>query len=99
MWFAIRDHVASDPVRARFLVQVDASPYSADAHEAAMSEAEDQLIDAMGDDLGTRFVELPGLLLYDLSIGPVVRVVARGESLSTQEWDRLADACWRAVTK
>lgn len=99
MWFAIRDHLAADPVRARFLVQVDASPYSAAAHEGAVAGEESDLMRAVGADMASLFATLPGLVLYDLSIGPVVRLVARSDSLSQAEWQRLADACWRAVTK
>lgn len=98
MWFAIRDHLADDPVRAQFLVQVDASPYSASAHEAPVSDHEDQLMKAVGTDMAGLFVGLPGMVLYDVSIGPVVRLVARGEPLTKREWGRLADSCWRAVT-
>ncbi len=98
MWFAIRDHLLEDAVRARFLLQVDASPYSASAHEAAMASDENQLMNAIGAEMHDLFVDLPGLVLYDLSIGPIVRLVARDEPLSTAEWDQLASACWRAVT-
>lgn len=99
MWLAIRDHLAADPVRAQFLVQVDASPYSGAAHDAAVADDENELMEAVGADMTELFAPLPGLVLYDLSIGPVVRIVARGESLSDEEWDRLADACWSAVTR
>lgn len=99
MWFAIRDHLAGDRVRARFLVQVDASPYSRSAHQAAMNADESNLMSAVGADLERLLVDLPALALYDLSIGPIVRLVARGDELSDPEWERLADACWRAITK
>lgn len=98
MWLAIRDHLLEDPTRARFLLQVDASPYSAPAHEAAMASDENQLMSAIGADMHDLFVDLPGLLLYDLAIGPVVRLVARDEPLTSEEWSRLVQSCWRAVT-
>lgn len=98
MWFAIRDHLLEDPVRARFLLQVDASPYSESAHEAAMASDENQLMAAIGADMSELFVDLPPLALYDLSIGPVVRLVAGEEPLRAAEWDQLARSCWRAVT-
>lgn len=98
MWNAIRDHLAVDPERARFLVQVDASPYAAAAHAAASADEESELMKAVGADMAELFADLPPMVLYDLSIGPIVRLVSRGDALNEKEWERLADACWRAIT-
>ena len=43
MWRAVYEHLAADAVRARFLLQVDASPYAGAAHSEAMADPEDQL--------------------------------------------------------
>jgi AcrR family transcriptional regulator len=98
MWHAMYSHLANDPVQARFLVQVEASPYAAAAHEAAMSAG------AMADDpqmarLKSSLVPLPALTLWDLGMGPAVRVVASGSLLPKQQRDELAAACWRAVSQ
>ena len=98
MWFAIRDHMLADPVRAKFLVQVDTSPYSAPAHEAALESDDGKLMEAAGSDMAALFVALPQRVLYDLAIGPIVRLVAREESLTGAEWERLVSSCWSAVT-
>ena len=98
MWFAIRDHMLTDSVRAKFLVQVDTSPYSGPAHEAALESDDGKLMEAAGPDMAALFANLPPQVLYDLAIGPIVRLVARDESLTNAEWDRLVVSCWRAVT-
>ena len=98
MWHAIHQHLSQDPPRARFLEQVDASPYRKVAHDNAV-EADDPLLEAIGTDLSERFVDLPDTILYDLAIGPTVRLVAAGTPLSTTELGLLAQACWRAVTR
>ncbi|MDH3306209.1 MAG: TetR/AcrR family transcriptional regulator [Acidimicrobiia bacterium] len=98
LWFGVYHHLAGDPVRARFLVQVDSSPMAGLAHDAAVSDNENQLIGAIGGDLMGMFVDLPALVLYDLSLGPAVRLVASGQTLPPDSLDRLASACWRAIT-
>lgn len=100
MWFAVYDHLAADPVRARFLAQVDASPYGRQAHEDSDLAAENQLTQmAAADDLAALLVALPAATLYDLSLGPAVRLVATGQELDAGELASVAAACWRAITK
>jgi hypothetical protein len=99
MWRAVHDHLAADPVRARFLVQVDASPYAGAAHGEAVADPGDQLARAASArDMRSYLTDLPLEVLYDLGLGPAVRLAARGERLSAVQLDRLATACWRAIT-
>jgi AcrR family transcriptional regulator len=98
LWFAVHRHLAEDPVRAQFLVQVGGSPIARLAHDAAMEDEDNQLVAAMGADLIDEFVDLPVLVLYDLALGPAIRLVASGEALTDAALHRLATACWRAIT-
>ena len=99
MWFAIRNHLAANPERAQFLVQVEMSPYAEAGHEAALAQDDGNLLEAVGADMLEMFVDLPGLVLYDLAIGPLVRIIASGNDLTAKDWDRLCSASWRAVTE
>jgi len=100
LWKGIHAHLAADPVRARFLVQIDASPYATEAHAAAAGDPDDELMAAASaSDLVAVLVDLPLDVLYDLGMGPAVRLVASGIDLEDAELDRLATACWRAVTR
>lgn len=100
LWHGIHAHLAADPVRARFLVQIDASPYAAAAHAAVAGDPDDELMAAgAAPDLVALLVDLPLDVLYDLGIGPAVRLVASGLSLTGAELERAADACWRAITR
>jgi AcrR family transcriptional regulator len=97
MWRAMYDHLAADPVRARFLIQVAASPYAAEAHEAAA--ADDELINAPDmQRLVTKLLPLPPTVLWDLSMGPAIRLAAGEHGLTDYELEMVAKACWRAVS-
>jgi TetR/AcrR family transcriptional repressor of multidrug resistance operon len=99
LWFAIHDHLAADPDRARFLVQVDSSPYASRAHELSMSSAGDPLmIEATRPDMLACLTSLPVTVLYDLGIGPAVRLAANGVVLDETTLRAVADAAWRAIT-
>lgn len=100
LWKGIHAHLAADPVRARFLVQIDASPYATEAHAAAAGDPDDELMAAASaSDLIALLVDLPVDVLYDLGMGPAVRLVASGVDLADDELDHLAGACWRAITR
>ncbi len=101
LWRAIFDHCAADPFIARFLVQVDASPYAAAAHDAVMNDPQNELaLLAAAEDMQPLIADLPGEVLYDLGLAPAVRMAARQDgSVRCVDLDTMASACWRAVTK
>lgn len=97
MWRAMYDHLAADPVRARFLIQVAASPYAAEAHEAAAADDELMNVPVM-QSLVTKLLHLPPTVLWDLSMGPAIRLAAGEDKLTELELQMVAEACWRAVS-
>lgn len=99
LWDGLRQHLEEDPTRARFLLQVEASPLAAEAHRRALAVADDPLLaEVASPALAERLRPLPPEVLWDLGFGPVIRLVASGVELDGEQLDDLADACWRAVT-
>jgi TetR/AcrR family transcriptional repressor of multidrug resistance operon len=99
LWHAIYAHLDADPDRARFLIQVEASPYAAEAHAAAMARDDDELLAAASaPDMHAVLADLPSEVQYDLGIAPAVRIVARGDRPDRRTLERVAAACWRAIT-
>jgi AcrR family transcriptional regulator len=99
LWRGAHAYLTDDPDLARFLLQVDASPYAGRAHEAALSAGDDLARAASEPELLAVLVDLPPLVLYDLALGPVVRLVAAGRDLGTDDLARVVESCWRAVTR
>jgi AcrR family transcriptional regulator len=100
LWLAVHGHLAADPDRACFLVQVDSSPYARTAHEMALAVADDPLVaQAAAPDLAGLLAPLPLEIIYELGIAPAVRLVAGGVDLEDEGLRAVADACWRAVTR
>ena len=97
IWANIYDHLSAEPARARFLLQVDASPYAAVAHDRAMQRPDDELTIAMAD-VAQLLVDLPPILVFELAIGPAITSIASGETLTVDQRARLSAACWRAIT-
>lgn len=103
LWRGIHDHLAAEPERARFLVQVDVSPYAHTAHAMGMAVGDDPLIAAAAtDEMLSALAPLPLEVLYDLGLGPAVRLVASGYELTrlhpALDLDAIAEACWRAIS-
>lgn len=99
MWLALHAHLAARPEDARFLVQVEHSPYVAIAHERPAGEQDDPLMAAAGaPDLAGLLAPLPPAVLWELGLAPAVRLVAAGAELSAAELTATAQACWRAIT-
>lgn len=102
MWRQAHGHLASRPERARFLLQLEASPYALANHEAAASPDDPLLAAASAPDLVAELVDLPLVVLYELCFGPAVRLAAHqgeGIELDADGLARLEEACWRAVTR
>jgi len=100
LWLAIYRHLAAEPDRARFLVQVESSPYAQPAHAQGLATQDDTLMAAAAaPDLAERLAPLPAEVLFDLGIAPAVRLVASGRPLDDAALEAVAEACWRAVTQ
>lgn len=99
LWRAAHDHLRSHPDDAGFLVQVDASPYHEIAHDEVMARGDDPLSAAVEDGaMRELFLQLPDRVLYELALGPALRLAVRAEPLSDSQLDLVARACWAAVT-
>lgn len=98
LWFGMHEHLRADPDRARFLQQVDTSPYADEAHARSLATEEDQLLAAASaPDIAEMLAPLPLVVLYDLGFGPVVRLVASELQLDRDDLEQLCRACWRAI--
>jgi hypothetical protein len=50
-------------------------------------------------DLAAALLPLPLEVIYELSLGPAVRLAAGGAALDDDELIAVADACWRAISR
>lgn len=99
IWLAMYRHLAANRERALFLLQVDCSPYRAQAHQAAMAGQGDPLIEeATKPDLAANLLSLPLEVIYELGLAPAVRLAASGAELGDDELATIAAACWRAIS-
>lgn len=96
VWRSAYEHLSADKALPMFLLQVEASPLRAAAHDAL---PDDDPLTAAANRLSGAFVDLPSQLLYDLSLAPAVRLAASGESLRDHELATLIESCWRAVVR
>jgi len=94
IWRNCHDHLAADPATARFLLQVEASPLKKATHDAV---ADNDPLRQAAQAIAPVLVDLPLDVLYDLSLGAAVRLVASGTELDPDDLDLLIEACWRAV--
>jgi TetR/AcrR family transcriptional repressor of multidrug resistance operon len=91
--------LAEEPERARFLTQLEESPYYEEAH-SRLKQAGDPLYGVTETkEFASLLVPLPYEVIYALSFGVAVRLVAAGVRLKPEETDRLVDATWRAITR
>jgi AcrR family transcriptional regulator len=100
LWVATHRHLAANRDHALFLLQVDCSPYRERAHAAALAVHGDPLVEqATAPDIAAKLLPLPLEVLYELGLGPAVRLAATAAELDSTELAAVADACWRAVTR
>ena len=99
IWKGVHGFFAAEPEEARFLIQVEGSPYGRLAHEAAMAREDDPLVAATeAPEMKALLQPLPLDVLYEIGLAPAVRLAARGIELTDEELDLTARACWRAVS-
>jgi AcrR family transcriptional regulator len=95
VWLAAYRHLKANPDHARFLLQVDHSPYRGAARQAAIA--------ASGwpatPDIAARLLPLPLEVIYELGLSPAVRLAADGTELTDQQLNEIARACWRAISQ
>jgi TetR/AcrR family transcriptional repressor of multidrug resistance operon len=98
LWRHAFRHLDADPARARYMVQVESSPYANEAHAAAMRR-ENPMV-ASSEQLAEHIVDLPVLVVWDLGFGPAVRLAADPDTtLDEDQLETLAQACLRAVKR
>ena len=90
---------AAEPERARFLSQLEESPYYEEAHARLVAAGDPLAEAARSEKFQSLVVDLPGEVIYALSLGVAVRLIAAGVRLKDEELDTLVSATWRAVTR
>ncbi len=90
-------HMVELPERAKFLTQIEGSPYRAEAHVRFM-ERGDALVEALYPLVADRLRPLPVEVISAMSLGLVVQLVASGIELTDPELDELVEATWCAIT-
>jgi TetR/AcrR family transcriptional repressor of multidrug resistance operon len=96
---AAYEYLAREPERARFLTQLEESPYYEEAHARLIQAGDPLLAIATASDLTELLVPLPPEVIYALSLGVAVRLIAAGVQLKPEEIDLLVEATWRAVIR
>ena len=99
IWLASYRHLKANPDHARFLLQVDHSPYRSAAHEAVIADSDPLVAQAAAPDVAARLLPLPLEVIYELGLSPAVRLAAGETQLTDEQLSQIADACWRAVSR
>lgn len=99
IWLATYRHLKANPDHARFLLQVDHSPYRTAAHEAALASGDPLVAQAAKPDVAARLLPLPLEVIYELGLSPAVRLAAGGTELTDEQLNEIAGACWRAISQ
>jgi AcrR family transcriptional regulator len=100
MWLATHRHLAYHPGDARFILQVDHSPYRHELYAAVIADDEPLLVAVTAPDVAAQMLPLPLEVIWELGLAPAVRLaaIAREIPLDDQQLADIANACWRAVS-
>ena len=93
------EFLGAEPERARFLSQLEESPFHEEAHARLVAQGDPLVEVASRPDMAELLIALPTTVIYALSLGVAVRLIAAGNRLTSDELDELVRATWRAVTK
>ncbi|MGI9666002.1 MAG: TetR/AcrR family transcriptional regulator [Acidimicrobiia bacterium] len=92
-------YLEEEPARARFLSQLEESPYYEEAHARHVARGDALTEAAAASDIVELLVDLPVEVIYAMSLGVAVRLVSSGVKLSEDELDTLVESTWRALTR
>jgi TetR/AcrR family transcriptional repressor of multidrug resistance operon len=99
LWLAVHAHLAANIDDARFLLQVEHSPYLEAGHAAVLATGDDPLLAAASaPDLAAVLAPLPQQVIWELGVAPAIRLAAQGTALTRTQLTAIAQACWRAIT-
>ncbi len=90
-------HMIEVPERARFLAQIEGSPYRDEAHSKYLAQG-DRLVAMLVPLLEERLVPLPPEVIWAMSLGLAIHLASSSIDLDDSELDTLVDATWRAIT-
>lgn len=99
MWLAIYRHLSEQPERARFLTQLEESPFYEAAHRMVVERGDKLMELAAREDFASILLPLPMDVVYVLTIGVAVRLVASGIKLGDDELEMVVAATRRAITR
>jgi AcrR family transcriptional regulator len=99
IWLATYRHLQANPDHARFLLQVDHSPYRGAAHQAAIAAGDPLVTQAAQPDIAALLLPLPLEVIYELGLSPAVRLAASEVELTDEQLGEIAGACWRAISQ
>jgi AcrR family transcriptional regulator len=99
IWLASYRYLKANPDHARFLLQVDHSPYRSAAHEAMIADGDPLVAQAAAPDAAAWLLPLPLEVIYELGLSPAVRLAAGETELTQEQLSQIADACWRAISQ
>ena len=99
IWIAIYRHLSGNVDHARFILQVDHSPYRAELYAALMAGGDPLVAEVTRPELTRELEPFPLEVLWELGLAPAVRLAAGEVVLPDDELRAVAAACWRAVSR
>jgi AcrR family transcriptional regulator len=99
-WRAVHQHFLAHPECARFLAQIEESPYFPTAFRLLQDEGGDPLLaEATRPEIVDLLVPLPIELIYSLSFALPIRLAATGTEMDDAGIRTLIDSSWKAITR
>jgi AcrR family transcriptional regulator len=99
LWLGVHEYLSQNPERARFLTQVESSPYARRYHGSFDADGDPLTDAATVPDMAAELLPLPLEVLFDLGLAPAIRLVSAGVELEPDDLRAVAHACWRAITR
>lgn len=99
IWLAIYRHLRARPDHARFILQVDHSPYRAALYAAVLAGDDPLVGEVTRPEITAALRPFPPEVLWELGLAPAVRLAVGEVELSDEQLGEVAEACLRAVRR